>query len=129
MPPGGNKVFSDRQQARCLDKFGIDLEQRYRDWVSELTGRYGDDLEEFIELALRETPVDEVIVGATITPAQRRVLFLLAQGLRREEAAEVLGVSRWTVKEHLEDARDRMGARTITHAVAIAVATGLLNDR
>jgi DNA-binding NarL/FixJ family response regulator len=39
--------------------------------------------------------------GIALTPQQRRVLVLLAEGLSHEQIAEVTGVTRITVKKHL----------------------------
>jgi DNA-binding NarL/FixJ family response regulator len=39
--------------------------------------------------------------GGALTPQQRRVLALLAEGLSHEQIAEVMGVTRITVKKHI----------------------------
>lgn len=58
--------------------------------------------------------------------AQIRILVLCAQGHTREEIGRELCISPWTVKTHLDALRAELGARNITHAVAICVVTGHL---
>lgn len=61
-----------------------------------------------------------------ITKRQRQVLELLASGLRIKQAADRLGISYGTAKQHSEAALARLGARTTEQAVAIAIRGGLI---
>jgi putative two-component system response regulator len=57
-----------------------------------------------------------------LTPREREVITLLSQGLNGQEVAETLFLSPQTVRTHIRNAMDRVGARTRTHLIAVAVA-------
>ena len=61
-----------------------------------------------------------------LTPRERDVLKLLADGLANGEIGERLGVSPQTVRTHLQRAMARLGASTRTQAVAIALRRALI---
>jgi DNA-binding CsgD family transcriptional regulator len=55
-----------------------------------------------------------------LTTREREVLAGLALGLYRKEIAAGLGVSIWTVNDHVHSARRRLGASTSVHAMVLA---------
>ncbi|HEV7846715.1 MAG TPA: HD domain-containing phosphohydrolase [Thermoleophilaceae bacterium] len=57
-----------------------------------------------------------------LTPREQEVVKLLAQGLNGQEIAETLFLSPQTIRTHIRNAMDRVGARTRTHLIAVAVA-------
>lgn len=57
-----------------------------------------------------------------LKPREREILALLAKGHNLKSAATEMSVSYWTVRDHLETARLRLGARTTAQAVAIVAA-------
>lgn len=57
-----------------------------------------------------------------LTDAQREIVRLLAQGLEPKEIAAARGCAHVTVKNHLWLAKERSGARTTWHLVALVVA-------
>jgi PAS domain S-box-containing protein len=59
-----------------------------------------------------------------LSPRQRDVIELVAEGLTSTEIAERLGVSPETVRTHLRNARLKLGASTKAQAVAIAMLRG-----
>lgn len=59
-----------------------------------------------------------------LTAPQREVLALAAAGASYREAGQLLGKAHQTIKARLESARRRYGARTTTHAVALALTLG-----
>jgi DNA-binding NarL/FixJ family response regulator len=61
-----------------------------------------------------------------ITVRCLEVLRLLAEGLHDHEIAERLGISTSSVRKHIFSAERRLGARTRTQAVAMAVRWGFL---
>jgi DNA-binding NarL/FixJ family response regulator len=61
-----------------------------------------------------------------LTPRQREVLRLLAQGQQNKEIAAALGISERTAKFHVEAVLRRLGAGNRTEAAAIATRRGLL---
>lgn len=63
----------------------------------------------------------------TLTPRQREILQLLADGHSTEAAAQRLGLSPETVKTHTKHILARLAARDRTHAVAMAMRQGLID--
>jgi DNA-binding NarL/FixJ family response regulator len=64
--------------------------------------------------------------SAEVTPRQRELLRLMADGLDTEDAASALGVSPETVKTHLRGVLSKLGASGRTEAVAIALRRGII---
>ncbi len=75
---------------------------------------------------LQPPPGDEDERLEPLTPRERDVLELLAQGLTNKGIANRLGVSDHTVKFHLNAVLGKLGATTRTEAVTKALRTGLL---
>jgi DNA-binding CsgD family transcriptional regulator len=67
--------------------------------------------------------------GRTPSAREREVLDLLAQGRTDPQIAELLGLSPATVQTHVRNAKSKLGARTRSHAVAIAIGRGLIEPR
>jgi DNA-binding NarL/FixJ family response regulator len=61
-----------------------------------------------------------------LTEREREVLELLAAGLRLEVIALRLGIGLETVRTHVRNASERLGAANRTQAVAIAIRRGLI---
>ncbi len=61
-----------------------------------------------------------------LTPREREVLRLLAEGLRGDEIAERLSISSLTVRTHVKHAMEKLKATTRTEAVAIALRRSLI---
>jgi DNA-binding CsgD family transcriptional regulator len=64
--------------------------------------------------------------GAALTPRERDVLRLVAQGLGNKEIAAELDLSAHTVKYHLASVLAKLGVRSRTEAVSRGIRTGLL---
>lgn len=64
--------------------------------------------------------------GTELTPAEKKVLRLIAMGLDHMEIAERLGKSYETVRRQSKKARRRLKANTTAHAVAIAISLELI---
>lgn len=64
--------------------------------------------------------------GDHLSQQQKRVLAGAAQGMLRWEIADMLHISEHTVRNHLHDIHRRLEARNTTHAVALALARGLI---
>ncbi len=65
--------------------------------------------------------------GAPLTTRQLEVVRLAAEGLLKKEIAYRLGLSLEAVKTHQDLARTKLGARNMTHAVAIAYRRDLID--
>ena len=62
--------------------------------------------------------------AASLSPREREILGLLAQGLSGEDAAKELVLSSETVRTHVRNAMAKLGATTRVHAVALALQRG-----
>jgi DNA-binding CsgD family transcriptional regulator/ketosteroid isomerase-like protein len=63
----------------------------------------------------------EQAAESALTPREREVLALLAEGLNAEEVARSLVISPLTVRTHIRNAKEKLGARTMAHAIAIVL--------
>jgi DNA-binding CsgD family transcriptional regulator len=61
-----------------------------------------------------------------LTPREREVMRLTADGLTSIEIAERLGMSARTANQHIDNVADKLGTRNRTHTVAEIVRRGLL---
>jgi DNA-binding CsgD family transcriptional regulator len=58
---------------------------------------------------------------SALTPREREIIALLAEGLNAEEVARRLIISPLTVRTHVRNAKEKLGARTMGHAIAIVL--------
>ncbi|OSP56217.1 LuxR family transcriptional regulator [Pseudoruegeria sp. SK021] len=74
------------------------------------------------------TEVDALYGGMTeyrsLTVREKDVMHCLAQGMNNSRIAETLGVAEITVRMHLRNVRQKMGATTREHALALALLRG-----
>ena len=61
-----------------------------------------------------------------LTPRERQVLALLAEGLSQEDIGNRLAISAETVRSHVKRACARLGVATKTQAVAFAFRSGMI---
>ncbi|HEX9891314.1 MAG TPA: LuxR C-terminal-related transcriptional regulator [Actinomycetota bacterium] len=64
----------------------------------------------------------------TLSPRQRQLVALMAEGLRYAEIAERLGLSPFTVRNYVERIFDRLGVYSRAGAVGVALRAGLLDE-
>jgi len=76
--------------------------------------------------ALQRSVSDDAISAPVLTPREREILALLADGLSNKQIAARLGISTNTVKTHLELLFDKLEVSSRTEAVASAARMGLL---
>ena len=74
---------------------------------------------------VRERGTDH-IPQPSLSPREVDALTLLAQGHSRAQASGTLSISEHTLRVYVESARHKLGAANTTHAVARAMARGLL---
>jgi DNA-binding CsgD family transcriptional regulator len=63
---------------------------------------------------------------SALSPREREVLALLAEGASNKEIARALALSVHTVKFHIAALNEKLGARSRVEAVAIAIRAGLV---
>lgn len=91
---------------RCVGYVGVGLP-----WAPEESG---------------PTDVRAAELAARLTPKQREVLVLVAEGLSSREIARRLGVSERTVETHREQLMDRLDIRGVAALARFALSAGLL---
>jgi DNA-binding CsgD family transcriptional regulator len=74
------------------------------------------------------TRFDPARAAPRITPREREVLELVADGRSTAEIAQALWITEDTVRTHIKRMMVRLGARTRAHAVAVAFREGLWED-
>lgn len=81
----------------------------------------GDELEEM-------QPGGGEEQGGSLSPRQLDVLRLVALGANAAQIANELSISEATVRTHVKNVLERLGAHNRAHAVALAMTNGLLGD-
>ncbi|WP_168991718.1 MULTISPECIES: LuxR family transcriptional regulator [Mesorhizobium] len=66
------------------------------------------------------------LADAPLTQRERQCLFWAARGKKMPETAKILGIAPRTVVFHLENARSKLSASTVTQAVAEAAQRGVI---
>jgi DNA-binding NarL/FixJ family response regulator len=61
-----------------------------------------------------------------LTPREQQVLVRVAFGWSNEQIGAELGITKETVRTHVENTLHRLGARNRSHAVGIAYRAGML---
>ncbi len=96
-----------------------------------LSGRYyvtplvGGEAAEFSKLNSRQNPSE--MFGAKLTPRQREVLQLVAEGKTSKEISVLLNISSKTVEFHRNALMDELGVRTVTELTRYAISRGIVN--
>jgi len=96
-----------------------------------LTDRYyvtplaGDDAARLASFDPQKNPAD--MFGATLTPRQREVLQLVAEGKSTREISSKLSISTKTVEFHRNGLMNELGMRTTAELTRYALSRGLIN--
>lgn len=61
-----------------------------------------------------------------LSPREKEALMHLSQGMSRSEVADCLKISENTLRAYIDSARHKLGAMNVTHAVALALAKGII---
>ncbi|MBI5870265.1 MAG: response regulator transcription factor [Actinobacteria bacterium] len=77
--------------------------------------------------ALINTTTGSPAPGYVLTGRELEILAMMVQGLKNPDIAERLVVSRSTVKFHVSNILHKLGVRTRTEAVALALQSKLMN--
>lgn len=68
----------------------------------------------------------DAVTAPSLSPRELAAMRCLARGLNRAKAAAELGISEHTLRVYIESARHKLGALNTTHAVARALAEGII---
>lgn len=82
--------------------------------------------EQFLSAALETRPEESLAPIEPLTPREREVLQLMAQGLPNKSIARTLQISEHTVKFHVNAILTKLGAQSRTEAVVLASRAGLV---
>jgi DNA-binding NarL/FixJ family response regulator len=78
------------------------------------------------EDALSPEPADVILLGR-LTPRERAVLKLLAEGRGMPEIARTMGISEHTVRTHMQNLYEKLGAHSRLDVVRFAAKHGLVD--
>ncbi|HYH62657.1 MAG TPA: LuxR C-terminal-related transcriptional regulator [Solirubrobacterales bacterium] len=85
---------------------------------------FPEKAEDLARSAAATTDSDRQGEQTQLTEREREVLMHVSTGLQTREIAETLFLSPETVKSHVQNALEKLGARTRAHAVAMALMGG-----
>ena len=71
--------------------------------------------------------LSEYFPQVALTPREVEVLSHVARGLANKEIADKLGTASGTIKMHIQNILEKLGASDRTHAVTIAIQRGILH--
>lgn len=119
----GAKAYVSKQGAatELLRAMRIALEGRY--YVSPLVG---GEAAERAAMDRRRNPAE--FFGSHLTPRQREVLQLIAEGKSTKEISASLNISPKTVEFHRNSLMDELGLRTIAELTRYAVSQGMVDE-
>jgi DNA-binding NarL/FixJ family response regulator len=78
--------------------------------------------------ATSPAPIDTQSFGRDLSPRQREVLQLVAEGRTAKEISSILSISTKTVEYHKANIMNVLGVRTIAELTRYAVRQGMLNS-
>ncbi len=84
------------------------------------------DADAWLVVPRREHDEDGAVPTEPLTPRERQVLELLAEGLANKAIAARLGISDQTAKFHVSSICGKLGASNRTEAVRVGLRRGLL---
>jgi len=116
----GASAYVIKQSAAADLLAALDEVQEGRFYVSDTVSK---GMPEALLCATRN-PAD--LFGAELTPRQREVLQLIAEGKSAKEIADLLKISPKTVEFHKASIMDELGLRTTAELTRYAVAAGIV---
>ncbi|MFT3972755.1 MAG: autoinducer binding domain-containing protein [Amaricoccus sp.] len=81
------------------------------------------------EQALRIINRETAPPSADLSPREREALAHLSVGHSRAAVADMLQISENTLRAYIDSARHKLGALNVTHAVALALAKGIITPQ
>jgi DNA-binding NarL/FixJ family response regulator len=118
----GAKAYVAKQSAASELVTAIQMAISDRYYVTPLAGA---EAAHYLGLHPQQNPVE--IFGAKLTPRQREVLQLVAEGKSTKEISSALRISPKTVEFHRSSLMDVLGLRSIAELTRYAISQGMLN--
>ena len=119
-------VGSTRDRARLRSQLAGESIEIVGEFLTLADARAAEiDADAIMLAGVREGHDDEPL-AEPLTPREREVLALVAEGLSNKAIAEELGISDQTVKFHVASITGKLGAANRTEAVRRAVRRGLI---
>lgn len=79
--------------------------------------------------AQRKTASHQFVAGVSLSIREAECLEWAAQGKSAWEIGSILGISRYTVATYLQNAKTKLGVRTIVQAVALVTASKMIEQQ
>ncbi len=89
-----------------------------------------EDVAQRLAIARRDTATDEIArqeIRRVLTPRELDVLQLLAAGLSTDDIGRQLGLSRATVRNHVQNLLPKLGVHSRIEATVVALRAGLVH--
>jgi len=117
----GAKAYVAKQSASTELVEAIHCALRNHFYVTPLVGRKAAEL-----VALDPGKNPSELFGSTLTPRQREVLQLVAEGKTTKEISAALHISPKTVEFHRNSLMDELGVRTTAELTRYAISRGIV---
>lgn len=118
----GALAYVAKQSAACELINAIRGALRGEFYVTPLAGEQGT---QYSTLGYRGNPAE--MFGGQLTPRQREVLQLIAEGKSTKEISHSLNISPKTVEFHRNSLMDELGVRSIAELTRFALARGIVS--
>jgi DNA-binding NarL/FixJ family response regulator len=112
-------VAKQSASAELVNAIHQALENRYH-----VTSLAGEKAVQFTALNPRTNPME--LFGAELTPRQREVLQLIAEGKSSKEISAALNISLKTVEFHRSSLMDQLGVRSVAELTRYAMSRGIV---
>jgi DNA-binding NarL/FixJ family response regulator len=118
----GAKAYVAKQSAsnELISAIHMALEDRFY-----VTPHAGTEAARLTSLNPKQNPAE--MFGTKLTPRQREVLQLVAEGKSTKQISASLGISPKTVEFHRNSLMDELGLRSIAELTRFAVSQGIVN--
>jgi DNA-binding CsgD family transcriptional regulator len=115
----------NRKNVHSLVSFTSDIPRQDWDIFKQSNMSYLQQLSALIDSA---AGIDSKLPPSSVqlSPREEQCLIWAARGKTHQEIADILSLSLGSVKTHLDTARHKLRCINLTHAVGIAVATGVI---
>jgi DNA-binding NarL/FixJ family response regulator len=119
----GARAYVAKQSAssELISAIRTALEDRYY-----VTPHAGAEAARLASLNPKKNPAE--MFGTSLTPRQREVLQLVAEGKSTKQISSTLGISPKTVEFHRNSLMDELGLRSIAELTRFAVSQGIVNS-